>query len=254
MSRTLALFTIVALALSGLSSAAPLDSNSLASPIEKSVSFNVDLEKRKKHHGDHGRDRKHRHSKKRRTSTSTKKTTTKKTSTSTKKSSTSTKKSSTSTKKSSTSTKKTSTSTKKTSTSTKKTSTSTKKSSTTSKKTTTTKQSSSGGSSSSGTYTGTATWFKPASEGGSQGACGPEEDDDSYIVALNAPQYGNMSKKSPWCGKKVRITGPKGSVTAVVNDACPGCSHGDLDLTPILFKQVVGDMNIGVAKISWYEV
>ncbi|KAI8052704.1 RlpA-like double-psi beta-barrel-protein domain-containing protein-containing protein, partial [Thamnidium elegans] len=104
---------------------------------------------------------------------------------------------------------------------------------------------------SSGTYTGTATWFKPASEGGSQGACGPEEDDDSYIVALNAPQYGNMSKKSSWCGKKVKITGPKGSVVAVVNDACPGCSHGDLDLTPILFKQVVGDMNIGVAKISW---
>ncbi|KAI9254995.1 RlpA-like double-psi beta-barrel-protein domain-containing protein-containing protein [Helicostylum pulchrum] len=156
MSRTLALFTIVALALSGLSSSAPLDSNSLALPIENnSVSVN---------------------------------------------------------------------------------------------------QSSSGGSSSSGTYTGTATWFKPASEGGSQGACGPEEDDDSYIVALNAPQYGNMSKKSSWCGKKVKITGPKGSVVAVVNDACPGCSHGDLDLTPILFKQVVGDMNIGVAKISWYEV
>lgn len=209
MTRTFALFTIVALALTGLTTAAPFDSNSLASPIEESVSLNVNLEKRKKHHKKHGHGKKS--SKKRRTST-TKKTTTKKSSTST------------------------------------------KKSTTTSKKTTTTKQSNSGSSSSSGTYTGTATWFKPASEGGSQGACGPEEDDDSYIVALNAPQYGNMSKKSSWCGKKVKITGPKGSVVAVVNDACPGCSHGDLDLTPILFKQVVGDMNIGVAKISWYEV
>ncbi|KAI7873226.1 RlpA-like double-psi beta-barrel-protein domain-containing protein-containing protein [Mucor mucedo] len=108
--------------------------------------------------------------------------------------------------------------------------------------------------SSSGTFTGTATWFLPATEGGSQGACGPEEDNDSPIVALNAPQYGNMNGKSSWCGKKIKITGPKGSVTATVNDACPECKHGDLDLTPILFKQVIGNMNIGVGKISWYEL
>lgn len=127
-----------------------------------------------------------------------------------------------------------------------------KKTTKTKKSTKTTKKSSGDGGSSSGTYKGTATWFKPASEGGSQGACGPEEDDYSRIVALNAPQYGSMSKKSSWCGKKIRITGPTGkSTTATINDACPGCDHGDLDLTPVLFKEIIGDMNKGVGEITW---
>lgn len=122
-----------------------------------------------------------------------------------------------------------------------------------SKKTTkkTTKKSSSGSSSSGGTYSGTATWFHPASEGGSTGACGPQENDNSRIVALNAPQYGDMSKKSSWCGKKIKITGPHGTATATINDACPECPRGNLDLTPVLFKEVVGDMNKGVGKITW---
>ncbi|SAM01883.1 hypothetical protein [Absidia glauca] len=102
------------------------------------------------------------------------------------------------------------------------------------------------------TFSGTGTWFLPATEGGSTGACGPKEGNNSPIVALNSPQYGNMSKKSSWCGKKIRITGPKGSVVATVNDACPECKHGDLDLTPVLFKKVIGDMDIGVGKISWH--
>ncbi|KAI9477727.1 MAG: RlpA-like double-psi beta-barrel-protein domain-containing protein-containing protein [Benjaminiella poitrasii] len=113
---------------------------------------------------------------------------------------------------------------------------------------------SSSSSSSSGTYSGTATWFKPASEGGSEGACGPEENDNSRIVALNAPQYGDMDEKSSWCGKKISITGPAGTATATINDACPECGKGDLDLTPVLFKKIVGDMNIGVGKITWSVV
>ncbi|CAO3703906.1 unnamed protein product [Rhizopus stolonifer] len=107
------------------------------------------------------------------------------------------------------------------------------------------------GSGMSGSFSGTGTWFLPASEGGSQGACGPSEGNNSMIVALNVAQYGNTSKKSKWCGKKIKIKGPKGTVTAKINDACPGCSKGDLDLTPVVFKKVVGDMNKGVGKITW---
>ncbi|KAI9267335.1 RlpA-like double-psi beta-barrel-protein domain-containing protein-containing protein [Sporodiniella umbellata] len=102
-----------------------------------------------------------------------------------------------------------------------------------------------------GTFTGTGTWFLPASEGGPKGACGPSENNNSNIVALNVAQYGNTSKKSKWCGKKIKIKGPKGSTTATINDACPGCSKGDLDLTPVVFKKVIGDMNKGVGKITW---
>lgn len=106
----------------------------------------------------------------------------------------------------------------------------------------------------SGTFTGTGTWFLPASEGGPQGACGPKENNNSMIVALNVAQYGNTSKKSKWCGKKIKIKGPKGTVTAKINDACPGCKKGDLDLTPAVFKKVIGDMNKGVGKITWSVV
>ncbi|CAO3624506.1 unnamed protein product [Cunninghamella blakesleeana] len=103
------------------------------------------------------------------------------------------------------------------------------------------------------TYKGTATFFSPDSdnEGGNMGACGKKESDHDMIVALNAPQYGNMSKKSKWCGRRLKITGPKGTAYARVNDACPGCDHGDLDLTPALFKKVVGKFDLGVGKIKW---
>ncbi|KAI8884650.1 hypothetical protein K501DRAFT_181710, partial [Backusella circina FSU 941] len=100
-------------------------------------------------------------------------------------------------------------------------------------------------------YSGTATFFHPATEGGSTGACGPDEDDDSDIVALNAPQYGDMSEKSSWCGKKISIKGPAGTATATVNDACPECDEGDLDLTPKLFSKIVGDLDKGVGHITW---
>ncbi|KAL0079981.1 hypothetical protein J3Q64DRAFT_1752110 [Phycomyces blakesleeanus] len=101
------------------------------------------------------------------------------------------------------------------------------------------------------TYSGKATWFIPSKEGGSAGACGPNEADDAPIVALNHPQYGSMSAKSSWCGKKILITNGKKSVTATINDACPECAHGDLDLTPVLFEKL-GDLNTGILQIKWH--
>ncbi|KAI7874486.1 hypothetical protein K492DRAFT_240821 [Lichtheimia hyalospora FSU 10163] len=103
-------------------------------------------------------------------------------------------------------------------------------------------------------YHGTGTWFVPEKEGGIYGACGPKEDSESMIVAMNANQYGNMNQKSKWCGKKLMLKGPNGSTKVTVNDACPGCSQGDLDLTPKVFKKVIGDFDIGVGDITWYEI
>ncbi|GAN11711.1 expansin family protein [Mucor ambiguus] len=101
-------------------------------------------------------------------------------------------------------------------------------------------------------YSGTATWYSPKKNGGTQAACGGKKiSDDSEIVALNAPQYGKMSKDSDWCGKEIEITGPKGTTKATILDACPECSHGDLDLTPVLFERVCGSKNKGVADITW---
>jgi expansin (peptidoglycan-binding protein) len=104
-------------------------------------------------------------------------------------------------------------------------------------------------------YSGTATWYTPATEGGNKAACGGETiNDDSEIVALNQEQYGDMDKDSDWCGKEIEITGPKGTTKATIMDACPECSSGDLDLTPVLFKRVVGDKGQGVGDITWRVV
>ncbi|KAI8065993.1 RlpA-like double-psi beta-barrel-protein domain-containing protein-containing protein [Thamnidium elegans] len=103
---------------------------------------------------------------------------------------------------------------------------------------------------SSGRYSGRATWFIPSKEGGSLGACGPREEDDDLVVALNAVQYGNMSRKSQHCGKSVRISYKGVTVKALVNDACPECGHGDLDLTQPVFNKL-GPLTIGVLPITW---
>ncbi|KAI9321875.1 RlpA-like double-psi beta-barrel-protein domain-containing protein-containing protein [Dichotomocladium elegans] len=103
-------------------------------------------------------------------------------------------------------------------------------------------------------YHGTGTWFVPVNEGGPYGSCGPKEDSNSLIAALNHEQYGEMNRKSPWCGKKIKVEGEKGAVVVTINDACPGCGFGDLDLTPKVFKEVIGDMNKGVGPITWYAV
>lgn len=70
------------------------------------------------------------------------------------------------------------------------------------------------------------------------------------IVALNAPQYGSMSSKSKYCGKTVRITHGSKSVEAVINDACPGCKFGSLDLTQPVFEKL-GSLGTGILDIQW---
>lgn len=102
-------------------------------------------------------------------------------------------------------------------------------------------------------YSGIGTWFIPATEGGSQGACGPFESNSQLIGALNAPQYGDMSEKSSWCGKKVKVTSGGKSVIITINDACPECAHGSIDLTQAAFEKL-GDLNTGVLDITWSVV
>lgn len=102
-----------------------------------------------------------------------------------------------------------------------------------------------------GKYSGTGTFFNPSTEGGSMGACGDHESDSAHIVALNSKQYGDMGKKSGWCGKKVKISYNGKTTYATINDACPECAYGDLDLTHTVFKALEDDMDKGVIDIDW---
>ncbi|KAI7870614.1 hypothetical protein BDF14DRAFT_1720762 [Spinellus fusiger] len=101
-----------------------------------------------------------------------------------------------------------------------------------------------------GFYRGYGTFFHPASEGGPVGSCGPYEDDDSQIIALNLDQYGGENSKSEWCFKKLLITYHDKSTVATITDACPGCSYNSLDLTPAVFAELE-DFSVGVIDIAW---
>jgi expansin (peptidoglycan-binding protein) len=52
------------------------------------------------------------------------------------------------------------------------------------------------------------------------------------------------------CGKKIKISTSKGSVTATVVDTCPGCARGSLDLSISAFE-AVGEIDDGRISIKW---
>ncbi|CAM0138800.1 hypothetical protein VKS41_005988 [Umbelopsis sp. WA50703] len=137
------------------------------------------------------------------------------------------------------------TSKKSTKKSTKKTTKKTTAKKTTTKKTTTTK--SSGGSSSSQSFSGDGTWFNPG-----LGSCGVTNSDDDMIAALNAPQMGSYPNpnQNPNCGKYAMVHGPKGSVRVRIEDTCPPCLKGSLDLSPAAFAKIA-DLSQGRISITW---
>jgi expansin len=58
--------------------------------------------------------------------------------------------------------------------------------------------------------------------------------DDLMVAAMNAPDYDN----SAWCGACLAVTGPMATITVRVVDQCPGCAHGDLDLSETAFGMI----------------
>jgi expansin (peptidoglycan-binding protein) len=72
---------------------------------------------------------------------------------------------------------------------------------------------------------------------------------DLLVAAMNAADYNNAA----WCGACLAVTGPMGTVTVRVVDQCPGCSHGDLDLSPQAF-QMLSPLAAGRIPITWHEV
>ncbi|KNZ45443.1 uncharacterized protein VP01_8106g1 [Puccinia sorghi] len=77
------------------------------------------------------------------------------------------------------------------------------------------------------TFSGRATFYDPG-----LGACGNTNGPNDFIVALNQDQY----QANKWCGKKIKITSGGKSTFATIQDECPGCPFGGLDMTPSLFE------------------
>lgn len=72
---------------------------------------------------------------------------------------------------------------------------------------------------------------------------------DRMIAALNAPDYAHAA----WCGACLAVSGPMGEVVVRVVDQCPGCQHGDLDLSREAFAKLA-PLSAGRVRIAWREV
>jgi expansin (peptidoglycan-binding protein) len=72
---------------------------------------------------------------------------------------------------------------------------------------------------------------------------------DLLVAAMNAADYNTAA----WCGACLEVSGPNGSVVVRVVDQCPGCAHGDLDLSPQAF-QMLSPLSAGRIPITWHEV
>ncbi|KAG8978260.1 hypothetical protein FRB94_014117 [Tulasnella sp. JGI-2019a] len=93
-------------------------------------------------------------------------------------------------------------------------------------------------------YTGKATYYY---QYGVAGACGQYNSDSALIAAMNSAQYPGT------CGKSIVVTNTANgkSVTAVVEDLCPGCAANSVDLSVGAFT-AIGDEATGVLPITWY--
>ncbi len=72
---------------------------------------------------------------------------------------------------------------------------------------------------------------------------------DLLVAAMNAADYSSAA----WCGACLEVTGPMSTVTVRVVDQCPGCAHGDLDLSREAFEQIA-PLSAGRVPITWHEV
>jgi expansin len=72
---------------------------------------------------------------------------------------------------------------------------------------------------------------------------------DLLVAAMNADDYNTAA----WCGACLEVSGPMGKVVVRVVDQCPGCVHGDLDLSPEAFA-MLSPLVTGRIPITWHEV
>jgi expansin len=72
---------------------------------------------------------------------------------------------------------------------------------------------------------------------------------DLMVAAMNNADYAN----SAWCGACVEVTGPSSKITVRIVDRCPGCAHGDLDLSAQAFA-MLAPLSTGRIPITWHEV
>jgi expansin (peptidoglycan-binding protein) len=100
---------------------------------------------------------------------------------------------------------------------------------------------------------GDGTWFNPG-----LGACGFTDNDNSNIVALNAPDFDPSTpnvnpNRNTLCGKQIKIGFGGKSVVAIVHDRCPECLTGSVDMSPAVFQQLA-PLSVGRLHGITYQI
>ncbi|EMD32260.1 expansin-like protein [Gelatoporia subvermispora B] len=78
-------------------------------------------------------------------------------------------------------------------------------------------------------FTGDVTWYNTDN---GFGACGNQLNDGELVAALSSDVYDDGAN----CGRSIQIEWEGNSVTATVQDLCPGCDSTSVDLTPTAFE------------------
>ncbi|KAJ7081216.1 Non-catalytic module family EXPN protein [Mycena belliarum] len=93
---------------------------------------------------------------------------------------------------------------------------------------------------------GQATWYQP---NGGRGACGKPLQNGDLALALTSANFAGGRN----CGKRVNVQYQGRSITAVVQDECPGCQTNGIDLTEGAFRKLAS-LDAGVIQVNWNYV
>ncbi|KAG9285463.1 hypothetical protein G9A89_010938 [Geosiphon pyriformis] len=100
---------------------------------------------------------------------------------------------------------------------------------------------------------GRATYYNAAGKG----ACGFNNDENSFVVAISSADYDSMIQEDEnpsknWvCGRMVRVYHQNRFVDGRVVDRCPNkCESGDITLSPVMFDQLA-EREVGEIPVAW---
>ncbi|OMJ17961.1 Papain inhibitor [Smittium culicis] len=103
-------------------------------------------------------------------------------------------------------------------------------------------------------FSGEGTHYDP---GVGLGSCGKLRQQTEMVAAMNALQYGNEPNpnNAAICNKCILVStkdssGLEKSVKVQIQDKCPPCKYGDVDLSTEAFKKIA-PLEIGRIKITW---